>query len=321
MNTDDIFEIIEDDLENEVANMTMIHENPLEMKFSLDSSYDAAVVLKEVLFICNLFFPKTLVNYNSEKKEENDSFFYRFHHKKFISISTVLTFEFPENVFVKVQQTIEFLKAITNIFKERKYEISIRNRFATYYFKPDIFKRQHNGKLMTIDVISRFISLFFTSEERQRYAFESYFGVPLDVYAVKGAAYVCGTERYENKYNEMEDITDEVPEVIGKRVAIKSHLIGSARIGVQGGNQTYAHYEGIPADKIHRIVVMSQESNRNPKFATVVMTLSEPYFKKSQNTFNVMYTNSQVVIDNGEMNYHDIVERFLKKVCECWVFA
>lgn len=322
MNTDDIFEIIEDDLENEVAQMTMIHENPLVMQFSIDTFdllFDSSILLKELLFICNMFFPKSIIKYDIEKTDE--TFESLFGYKRPLYKTSVLTFEFPENVFTEVHHTIEFVTFINNAFKGRKYKLSIRNRFATYYFNQDIFVRKHNGKLMTVDVISQFISAFFTTEERQRYAYESYFGVPLDVYAVKGAAYVSTTERYENKYNEMEDITDKVPQVIGKKVAIKNHLIDSARIGVQGGNPTYAHYEPMTADRIHRIVVMSQESNRNPKFATVVMTLSEPYYKKSQNTFNVMYTKSQVVIDNGEMNYHNIVERFLKKVCEHWVFG
>lgn len=315
MNTDDIFEIIEDDLENEVANMTMIHENPLIMKFSLDSSFNADIISKEVLFICNLFFPKFIVKYNSKKKEEIH--YFHVHNESLITDSLILTFEFPETVFVKAQQTIYFVSYITNILNKSKgrYEFTIRNRFSTYYFKPDIFKQKYNGKLMTVNVIMHFIEVFFTTEERQRYAYESYFGVPLDVYAVKGAAYVSTSERYESKYQEMVDITDKVPEVIGKEVAIKSQLIETARIGVSRADHYYAHYEEMLANKIHRIVVMSQETNRYPKFATVVMTLSEPYYKKSQNNFNVMFTRSQIVIYNDEMDYRNIVERFLKKVC------
>ena len=299
---ENVFDVISSELQENISDGVQIDDvyNQISIGFEKDiNEENVPVVFSALKALCNMYFPKSTVEVN------NTDTFDLFSGNKHVTI------KYPECAFQIVSQTSDFMFKLYRMFYGRLFVIF--GHSVPLLGENDFnFITKYHGRL-TIDsgmsnVIKYFIKPFFTTEERQRKAFEEFTMMPFERWCAYGAYYVA-VHHFHNKYSEIIDITNSSYEYVGIQINPNNFYLGIAQPGfsryqieevdVEVSNKLFS-------DTRIRRIVMSQFGERNDDYVNVVVTLSEPYFLKERNIFLVLYAH---FIMQKDMSINQMIEK------------
>lgn len=305
---EDVFDVISSELQENISDGVQIDDafNQISIGFEKDiNEENVPVIFNALKALCNMYFPKSTVEVN------NTDAFDLFSGNKHITI------KYPECAFQTVSQTSDFMFKLYRMFYGRLFVI-FGHSVPLLGERDFNFITKYHSRL-TIDsgmsdVIKYFIKPFFTTEDRQRKAFEEFTMMPFEGWCACGAYYVA-VHHFNNKYSEIIDITNRAYEYIGMQIKPNDFYIGIAQPGFSRYKREELDAEvskKLFSDMRIKRIVMSPFGERTDDYVNVVMTLSDPYFVKKRNIFLVVYAH---FIMQKDTPIDQMIEKFIEKVC------